>query len=127
MIFIDSNVPMYLIGAAHSNKDAAIRAIEAAVTRRERMVASAEVLQEILHRYHALGRPEMIQPCIKTLLGLVDEVYAIEQQDVLRARDVLLRDAWAFGARRASRSGNGSARREAHPQLRPRIRPRSDA
>jgi uncharacterized protein len=90
VIFIDSNVPMYLIGAAHSNKDAAIRAIEAAVTRRERMVASAEVLQEILHRYHALGRPEMIQPCIKTLLGLVDEVYAIEQQDVLRARDVLL-------------------------------------
>lgn len=81
---------MYLIGAAHPNKDAAIRAIESAATRRERMVASAEVLQEILHRYHAAGRAEMIQPCIKTLMGVVDEVFPIEAADVLAARDVLL-------------------------------------
>lgn len=90
MIFIDSNVPMYLIGAAHANKDAAIRAIDAAATRRERMVSSAEVLQEILYRYNASGRAELIQPCIKTLMGLVDEVFPVEAQDVLRARDLLL-------------------------------------
>ena len=81
---------MYLVGAAHANKDAAIRAIEAAATRRERLVTSAEVFQEILHRYHVSGRENVIQPCIKTLLGLVDETFPIEQQDVLRARDVLL-------------------------------------
>lgn len=81
---------MYLIGAAHPNKDAAIRAIDAAATRRERIVSSAEVLQEILYRYHASGRPELIQPCIKTLMGLVDEVFPVEAQDVLRARDILL-------------------------------------
>lgn len=90
MIFIDANVPMYLVGAAHPNKDAAIRAIDAAVTRRERMVSSAEVLQEILYRYHAGGRPEHIHPCIKTLMGLVDEVFPVEADDVLRARDLLL-------------------------------------
>lgn len=90
MIFLDANVPMYLVGSAHPNKDAAIRAIDAAVTRRERMVTSAEVLQEILYRYHASGRPELIHPCIKTLMGLVDEVYAVEADDVLGARDLLL-------------------------------------
>jgi predicted nucleic acid-binding protein len=90
VIFIDSNIPMYLIGAPHPNKDAAIRAIEAVMTKRERMVTSAEVLQEILYRYHRAGRHDLIQPCIKTLKGLVDDIFAVEEQDVLRARDVLL-------------------------------------
>lgn len=90
MIFVDSNVPMYLVGAGHPHKDAAVRAIESAATRRERLVTSAEVLQEILHRYHAVRRPEQIQPCLRALLGIVDEIFAIDQQDVLRARDILL-------------------------------------
>ncbi len=90
MIFVDSNVPMYLIGGSHPNKELAIRAVEAVVKRRERMVASAEVLQEILHRYRASGRSELIQPCLRTLLGMVDEVFSVEQEDVLRARDVLM-------------------------------------
>jgi len=90
VIFVDANVPMYLIGTSHSHKDSATRAIDSAITRRERLVTSAEVLQEILYRYQAGGRPELIQPCIKTLLGLVDEVFPIEAADVLAARDVLL-------------------------------------
>ena len=31
MILIDSNIPMYLVGAAHPNKDAARRLIEASI------------------------------------------------------------------------------------------------
>lgn len=81
---------MYLIGAAHPNKEAAIRAIDVAATRRERLVTSAEVVQEILHRYHASGRHNLIQPCIKTLLGLVDETLPVTLEDALHARDVLL-------------------------------------
>ena len=56
MIFIDSNIPMYLVGAAHPNKDAARRVLELAINRGERLVTSAEVMQEILHRYAALRR-----------------------------------------------------------------------
>lgn len=90
MIFIDSNVPMYLIGGPHPNKDAAIRAVEKLVRRRVRMIASAEILQEILHRYSAVGRTELVQPCFRALLGMVDEVFPVEREDVLRARDVLM-------------------------------------
>jgi uncharacterized protein len=90
VIFIDSNVPMYLIGGPHPNKDAAVRAIEYLVKRRERMVASAEILQEILHRYSAAGRTELVQPCFRALQGMVDELFPVEQEDVLRARDVLM-------------------------------------
>src|SRR5262245_34063500 len=51
MILVDSNIPMYLVGAAHPNKDSARSALERAIVDGERLVTDAEVLQEILHRY----------------------------------------------------------------------------
>lgn len=90
MIFIDSNIPMYLVGAPHPNKDGARRLLETSIERAERLVTDAEVLQEILHRYTAIRRPDAIQPAFNALLGVVDEVFPIEGQDVERARDVLL-------------------------------------
>lgn len=89
MIFVDSNIPMYLVGAPHPNKDAARAAVERCISRGERMVTSAEVMQEILHRYVALRRTDAIQPALDVLLGLVDEVYPVEAIDVTNARDVL--------------------------------------
>jgi predicted nucleic acid-binding protein len=93
VIFIDSNIPMYLIGAPHPNKDAARRLLEASIERSERLVSDAEVLQEILHRYAAIRRRDAIQPAFNALLGVVDEVFPIEAQDVESARDVLLGEA----------------------------------
>lgn len=90
MIFIDSNIPMYLVGAPHPNKDAARSALERIIQRGERMVTSAEVMQEILHRYGALKRPDAIQPAFDALLGVVDEVFPVEAEDVQRARDVMM-------------------------------------
>ena len=62
MILIDSNVPMYLIGAAHPHKIDAQRALERFVAERERLVTDAGVFQEILHRYVAIDRRDAIQP-----------------------------------------------------------------
>ena len=90
MIFIDSNIPMYLVGAEHPNKGAAQRALERCIAANERMVTSAEVVQEILHRYAAIGRLDAVDPALHALLGIVDEVYPIELADVERAKDVLL-------------------------------------
>lgn len=90
MIFVDSNIPMYLVGAPHPNKDAARAALERIINRGEKMVTSAEVMQEILHRYGALKRPDAIQPAFDALLGVVDEVFPVEAEDVQRARDVMM-------------------------------------
>ncbi len=90
MIFVDSNIPMYLVGAPHPRKDAARAAIERCVNRGERLVTSSEVMQEILHRYVAIKRPDAIQPAFDALTGIVDEVYGIDAVDVTAARDVLL-------------------------------------
>ena len=59
MILVDSNIPMYLVGASHPHKADAQRLLEKLVSERQRLVTDAEVLQEILHRYVAInaGRP----------------------------------------------------------------------
>lgn len=100
MILIDSTIPMYLVGAAHPNKEAARRALEEAVAAGQTLCTDAEVLQEILHRYTAIGRREQIDPAFDALLAIVDVVYPIERADVDRARR-LLRTTLALSARDA--------------------------
>lgn len=90
MIFIDSNVPMYLVGADHPNKALARRLLEAAVEAGEKLVTDTEVLQEILHRYVAIDRRDAIEPAWTAISGVVDEVYGIEAADVDRARRLVL-------------------------------------
>ena len=90
MIFIDSNIPMYLIGSEHPNKTTTISLLERFVRDEERLVSDAEVLQEILHRYSAIRRVDAIQPAFDALLGLVDEVFEISAADMLRAKDLFV-------------------------------------
>ena len=89
MIFVDSNVPMYLVGAEHPHKRDAQRALERLVGSDERLVTDAEVLQEILHRYVAIDRLDAIQPALDALLGIVDDVFPVERADVERAVRIL--------------------------------------
>ena len=81
---------MYLVGAAHPHKVDAQRRLERAIADGERLVTDAEVLQEILHRYVAIGRRDAIQPALEALLGVVDEVFPVDLETVLRARDIVL-------------------------------------
>jgi uncharacterized protein len=89
MTFVDSNIPMYLVGGDHPHKIDAQRMLERLVAAGERLVTSAEILQEILHRYVAIDRREAIQPAMDVLLEVADEVFPIEQSDVQRAKAVL--------------------------------------
>jgi uncharacterized protein len=81
---------MYLIGAPHPHKTDARRLLEELVSGRERLVTDAEVLQEILHRYVAIDRPDAIQPAWNALLGISDEVFSIDRAAVDRAKDIVL-------------------------------------
>jgi predicted nucleic acid-binding protein len=89
MIFLDSNVPMYLIGAEHPNKAAARRLLERAVVDNEPLTTDVEVLQELLHRYLAIDRHDAIGPAWEAIVGLVDVIHPIEQEDVERARRLI--------------------------------------
>ena len=67
MIFVDSNIPMYLVGAPHPHKTDSQRLLERAIADGERLVSDAEVLQEILHGYVAINRRDAIQPAFDAL------------------------------------------------------------
>ena len=67
MTFNDSNVPMYLVGAAHPHKTDSQILMERLIAAGERLVTDAEVLQEVLHRYAAINRREAIEPALMIL------------------------------------------------------------
>jgi hypothetical protein len=90
VILVDSNIPMYLVGPTHRNKETARRLLEEAIAANESLCTDAEVLQEILHRYQAIRRLDDIDRAFDALDGLVDVVYPIEHADVERARRIVL-------------------------------------
>jgi predicted nucleic acid-binding protein len=81
---------MYLVGAPHPHKVDAQRLLEKLITDRQRLVTDAEVLQEILHRYVAIDRRDAIQPAFDALLGVVDQVLAVDGVVVQRAKQIVL-------------------------------------
>jgi hypothetical protein len=100
VIFVDSNVPMYLVGAAHPHKLDAQRLLERHLAERTPLVTDAEVLQEILHRYVAIRRRDAIQPAFDALIAIVEEVYVVDTRAVERAKAIVLERA-ALSARDA--------------------------
>lgn len=90
MILVDSNIPMYLVGAAHIHKTDAQRLLERFISERQRLVTDAEVLQEILHRYTAIQRRSAIQPAFNALLGVVDDVFPVDVAALERAKQIVL-------------------------------------
>jgi predicted nucleic acid-binding protein len=88
LIFIDSNIPMYLIGGAHPHKAEAQLIIERLIAAGQRLVTEAEVLQEILHRYTAIAKLEAIGPALQVTLDIIDDVLPVEKADVLRAAEI---------------------------------------
>ncbi|MGQ0679848.1 MAG: type II toxin-antitoxin system VapC family toxin [Actinomycetota bacterium] len=89
MILIDSNVPMYLVGADEQMRLAAGSAVRSAQAAGWRMVTDAEVYEEVLHRYVAIGRRDAIEPCVALLDRLVSRVYPIDREVIVRAIDTL--------------------------------------
>jgi hypothetical protein len=86
MIFVDSNVPMYLVGGDHPNRSRAGQILRRLVAQAESLVTDAEVFQEILHRYTSIQRREAIGPAFQALRQLVVEIFPIEWEDVQLAR-----------------------------------------
>lgn len=85
MIYVDSNVPMYLVGADHKNKQRVIELIPQLLSARERFVTSAETFQEVLHRYIALRDRQHLAAAYEALEAMVSVVAEITKEDVDRA------------------------------------------
>lgn len=88
MVFVDANVPLYLLGRDHPHKVDSQRLIERFAGERRRLVTSSEVFQEVLHRYIAVGRRDKIELVFHTLRGIVDNVFSVREEDLFAAKDL---------------------------------------
>lgn len=101
MILVDSNVLMYAAGAEHPNKRPSVAFLERVASSELEAAIDAEVLQEILHRYRAIGRwsdGRRVYDLARQVFGVVLPVSArvldrarslLDRDDELAARDAL--------------------------------------
>ncbi|MEJ2068977.1 MAG: type II toxin-antitoxin system VapC family toxin [Syntrophobacterales bacterium] len=107
MILVDANVLMYAAGAAHRHKAASVSFLERVASGEVEAALDAEVLQEVLHRYRAIGRwkegrkvydaARRIFPVVLPVTaevgdrarGLLDEYGRLMARDALHAAFVL--------------------------------------
>ena len=91
---------MYLVGAEHPHKTESQVLLERLTAAGQQLVTDAEVLQEILHRYISIDRRNTIDRAFEVLLNTVDDVFAVEKSDVIRAAEIAQHRA-SFSARDA--------------------------
>ena len=89
MIFIDSNVPMYLVGANHPNRDRAVAILTQLVRDRVQLITDVEVYQEILHRYTAIQRPSAIDAAFESLDSIADDVLTFGMPEIRAAKALI--------------------------------------
>ena len=89
MTFVDSNVPMYLVGAPHPNKDRVAATVEWLRQDGETLITDVEVYQEILHRYTSIRRPNAINDAFAWLNATVSGVLPYDVADIYAARGII--------------------------------------
>jgi len=89
VIFVDSNVPMYVIGDDPVQRQRAEALCDRLVLSGEQIVTSAEVYQEIMHRYRSIGRDASIAKGFEHLDIIDDDVLDIDVDDVRSAHAIL--------------------------------------
>ena len=87
--FIDASVPMYAAGADHPLKRPCVAVLSAVARGDVVAVTDAEVHQEILHRYSALGDRRRAIEVSGLFLRAVPEVLAVTRADVEAAGGLL--------------------------------------
>lgn len=80
-VFIDSNVAMYAAGSEHPNKGPSLKFLARVQRDEVQAVTSTEVLQEILHRYHRLGLPDVAERVYDLVMLLCAEVFPVTVAD----------------------------------------------
>ena len=91
MIFVDTNVFIHHVGRGHPLRDEARAFMMRALELGQRLVTSAEVLQEVFHYFHRSGRTSAMEDAFALLERVVADVWPVEEADVTRARSLARR------------------------------------
>lgn len=88
-VFVDSNVPMYVAGRAHPNREPARRFLDDLRAGEIEACTSTEVLQEILYRYAGLKRLDLAAQVYELFVQLCPLVFAVNLADTDRAKELV--------------------------------------
>lgn len=88
MVFIDSNIPMYVAGRDHPHRAPARRLLERVRAGEIDGCSSTEVLQEILYRYAALKRLDLARDVYNLFVAVCPVILPVTLADTDRARDL---------------------------------------
>jgi predicted nucleic acid-binding protein len=86
VIFVDTNVLMYAVGRQHPLRRDAQAFFEHSLGRADRLVTSAEVLQELLHAYLPVNRLDTLDAALTLAEARITDVWPVEPDDVRLAR-----------------------------------------
>ena len=89
MILVDSNIFMYAAGADHPHKMPSLAFLQCIARGETEAVIDAEVLQEILHRYRAIGRWEEGRRVFDLARRIVPAVAPVTVEILERTREIL--------------------------------------
>lgn len=89
MIFVDSNIPMYVAGRDHPHRQPSRRFLDRARSGEIDICTSTEVLQEILYRYAALRRRDLAAAVYELFVQLCPVVFPVTLADTDRARTLV--------------------------------------
>ena len=90
-VYIDSCIPMYLVGKDHPHKCRTMEVLPQLIHAGDTLVTSAEVFQEIIHRYRALSDLDHLHRAYEALEAMAAQTYDIEKSDVDAARTLVTR------------------------------------
>ena len=88
MIFVDTNVFMYVVGRPHPLRSRSRDFFNGAVLNSQPLCTSSEVLQELMYAYLPVGRTEAVSDAFALIRRAGVEVWPLEEGDVELAREL---------------------------------------
>ena len=88
-VFIDSNIPMYVAGREHPNREPSRRFMRRIRDGKVDACTSTEVLQEILYRYASLSRLDLAREVDDLFVEVCPTVFGVTLADTDRASDLV--------------------------------------
>ena len=88
ILFVDVNVPMYAAGADHPLREACVRIMTAIATGELTAVIDVEIVQELLHRYGALGHWPVAVAIAENVMTIVPLILPVTVEDMTLTVDL---------------------------------------
>jgi hypothetical protein len=88
-VFIDSNIPMYVAGKEHPNREPARRFLDRVQRGEVDGCCSTEVLREILGRYSTIRRHDYASKVYDLFVRICPVIFSVTLADTDRARELM--------------------------------------